>query len=223
MSESVERYNETRAACAAVFDRYTDNPKAVSMPTSGEGVFVDLALRHYDTWVGHAQPTELDSVHIGGVQHGFEVCGRGMARCTEAYEGFTQDGDHSAKELHGALVNPTTVRFFTWLTSQGGPKAHNYEQWLGLKRTRSVNDGEFLVESDPQTGLYFAPNPQILKVAEDEFYRLQPRRGEVEEPQIPAHKVCSAKHYIPRVWRDLADAALEGKLLEAQQSTADIK
>lgn len=222
MSVDQASYERNKAMCNAVFQRvdgqltpdpYTEISDSYITPLEA------LSQRMYAAWVNEATIPEKNSLALGGIEHGFNVIGRGLQRCLEAYTAScSSTGEQgSDQDFIDALKDARTIKTFVWIASSGPYMHKPYEQWLGLNASRSVTTEEFMLVRD-EDGAYFQPNGDILDVADSEARSYARSKDASTTMPRPQHEVCSARHYIPKVWLDMVDAAQAEGLLGIAES-----
>lgn len=213
MSGDIAGYERSKELCEAVFLRLDQNclPSDQSPdPTS----CIELADQFFDQWLLSAEHEEAWQLGLEGIRQGFRVIGRGIERCKEAYEFYCNEHEEAYLEerLVAALNHPKTLQTFTWLASIGERDNAIYELWLGLKQNRTLKD-EFIYYDGPGESGWFIPNPEHMTIAKADTRSMARRHHEAVDIPVAPHKICSARHYIPKVWKDTVRAAQEHGLL----------
>lgn len=178
------------------------------------GPFDRLSRRLYETFVDlvkphiESRPSDIE-YHWRAILHGYEVAGRGIARCLDGYNKFYEvvDEPGSLDECKQALVHPQTIRAFTQLAKMTNEENGAYELWLGLKNEATLSRGSFTFNPDLPA---FSPDSKLFDTAHVEA---EAERRDVANAGAP-HRVCPALRYIPMIWTSNVEAAHQEGLLE---------
>lgn len=219
---SRNRYDRQRAACDVAFASnewlpkvelvsLADKPDIAHYAAVGKQLYEGFAQHHL-----HGKTTSLPPTVI---MHGFVMTGRGIGRCVEGYQHFydnnpTATPEPSKAALEAALVNPQTVRFFTFIAQMRIEKNNKYEGPLRLLDDKALKDPSF--RYDPGTAA-FLPDEAIKQAAGKEATEWAAKQGFEQTATDKAPHVCPATKYIPAVWEMTVEACNQAGLLDVAE------
>jgi len=200
MSKTHESYDAQREACKGFFAN-TDWVKPAKprfnrgyvseFSAVGLGIYKDFSAAHMEG--------KADALPWQEVSHGFKLTGRGIGRCVEGYREYCRlNGQRPDRiDCKEALLNPRTVRLFTFVANMHAHNNKKYEEGLGLRYDTVGGEPRFFYQADKKA---FEPNAYIMTKAAQAVTQDAASSGTGEMFVDAVPRVCPAKQFIPLVW-----------------------
>lgn len=216
------RYDRQRKACDEAYASNDWLPEIEPVKVLEEPRMADytaIGQQLYRGFAEHHLKAEAPSLPPTIVRHGFTIEARGVGRCVEGYRYFHKANtsatpEPSKESLQTALLNPKTIRFFTFLAQMRLEKNNKYEGALRLLDDQPLREPSF--RYDPEEGAFF-PDGTIKKAAAENAMQWAKEQDLEETATDKAPHICPAIKYIPSTWEMTVAACGQAGLLDVAE------